>query len=59
MVELSNSRFSFHVQEINEQVIREQQSIADAFFDLKLIPKKIQIKDAVFDIKSSAKSGAK
>ena len=59
VVELSNGRFSFHVQAINEQVIREQQSIADAFFDLKLIPKKIQIKDAVFDIKSSAKSGAK
>jgi len=55
VVELSNGRFSFHVQPISEQVIREQQSIADTFADLKLIPKKIQIKDAVFDIKSSTK----
>ena len=55
VVELSNGRFSFHVQPITEQVIREQQSIADTFADLKLIPKKIQIKDAVIDIKFSNK----
>ena len=55
VVDLSNSRFSFHVQPITEQVIREQQGIADTFADLKLIPKKIQIKDAVFDLKLSIK----
>ena len=55
VVEQSNGRFSFHVQPISEQVIREQQSIADTFTELKLIPKKIQIKDVVFDFKANSK----
>ncbi len=48
IVDLATKRFSFGVKPISEQVIKEQQSIADVFFDLKLIPKKISIKDVVW-----------
>ena len=51
IVELAAKRFSYGVRPLTEQVIREQQSIADAFTDLKLIPKKINIRDAVLNIK--------
>lgn len=51
IVELAAKRFSYGVKPLSEQVIREQQNIADAFADLKLIPKKINIRDAVVAIK--------
>jgi sulfonate transport system substrate-binding protein len=43
---LSARRLSFGVLPIDEKIISEQQNIADTFADLKLIPKKIQIRDA-------------
>ncbi|BBB63307.1 sulfonate ABC transporter substrate-binding protein [Undibacterium sp. KW1] len=52
IVELSTSRFGFGVKPLTEQVIKEQQSIADTFADLKLIPKRINIRDAVFAVKT-------
>ncbi|MFZ6733241.1 sulfonate ABC transporter substrate-binding protein [Undibacterium sp. Ji42W] len=51
IVELSTSRFGFGVKPLTEQVIKEQQSIADTFTDLKLIPRRINIRDAVFAVK--------
>lgn len=52
IVELSTSRFGFGVKPLTEQVIKEQQSIADTFADLKLIPRRINIRDAVFVVKT-------
>lgn len=46
-VELATKRLSYGVKPITPQVIAEQQKIADAFYELKLIPKKISVKDAV------------
>ncbi|WP_394781663.1 sulfonate ABC transporter substrate-binding protein [Undibacterium sp.] len=51
IVELAAKRFSYGVKPLTEQVIREQQNIADAFAELKLIPKKINIRDAVITLK--------
>ena len=46
VLELALKRQSYGVRPINEQVIAEQQRIADTFFELKLLPKKINISDA-------------
>jgi sulfonate transport system substrate-binding protein len=51
IVELSVGRFSYGVKPLSEAVIQEQQSIADTFADLKLIPKRINVRDAVFQAK--------
>ncbi len=40
-------RKSFGVVPINQGLINEQQKVADTFYDLKLIPKKIDVKDAM------------
>jgi ABC-type nitrate/sulfonate/bicarbonate transport system substrate-binding protein len=34
--------------DLNEKVIADQQKIADTFYDLKLIPKKLDIKSVVW-----------
>lgn len=46
ITELAASRYSYGVKPISEQVLNEQQKIADVFASLKLIPKKITVKDA-------------
>lgn len=46
IVELAASRFAYGIKPIGEPVLAEQQKIADVFSNLKLIPKKIIIKDA-------------
>jgi sulfonate transport system substrate-binding protein len=46
IVEQSIRRYSNDVKPINSKVLAEQQKIADTFFDLKLIPKEIKVKDA-------------
>ncbi|MDO8652647.1 MAG: sulfonate ABC transporter substrate-binding protein [Undibacterium sp.] len=51
IVDIATNRFVFGVKPLSEQVIKEQQNIADVFADLKLIPKKINIRDAVVGIK--------
>ncbi|WP_353153682.1 sulfonate ABC transporter substrate-binding protein [Herminiimonas fonticola] len=50
-VELATKRLSYGVKPVTPQVIAEQQKIADAFYQLKLIPKKISVKDAVLAAK--------
>jgi len=47
VVELSLSRYRFGVVPVTAAVAAEQQKIADAFFELKLIPKAIRIADAL------------
>ena len=47
VVELATTRYSFGVKPVSNEVLREQQKIADAFAALKLIPKPIAIRDAV------------
>src|SRR5450830_1058432 len=46
VVEIMVSRLSFGTEAITRSILAEQQLIADTFFDLKLIPKKIDVKDA-------------
>ena len=48
VVELSLNRYEFKVQPLTDSVIAEQQKIADAFYNLKLIPKAITVKDALW-----------
>ena len=48
VVELSLKRYEFNVKPVPDSVIAEQQKLADTFFDLKLIPKAIAVKDAAF-----------
>ena len=47
ITELAASRFAYGIVPINAAVAGEQQKIADAFSDLKLIPKSIRIRDAL------------
>ena len=47
IVSLATSRYSFGVSPISSVVIQEQQKIADVFADLKLIPKRISVQQAV------------
>jgi len=50
-VELAAKRYSYGVKPVTPQVIADQQKIADVFAELKLIPKKINVKDAVLGTK--------
>jgi sulfonate transport system substrate-binding protein len=45
-LELALSRGGYGVKPVSDAVLAEQQKIADAFFDLKLIPKRINVRDA-------------
>ncbi len=47
VVELALQRYQFNVKPITPAVAADQQKIADAFFELKLIPKAIKVSDAV------------
>jgi sulfonate transport system substrate-binding protein len=47
-VELSLSRNRFGVRPVTDAVIAEQQKIADVFYDLKLIPKHIDVREAAW-----------
>lgn len=51
VVELAATRYTYGVQPISESVIDEQQKIADVFTQLRLIPKKISVRDAVLPLK--------
>lgn len=48
VVELSLQRYGFKVQPVPDSVIAEQQKLADTFFELKLIPKAIVVRDAAY-----------
>jgi sulfonate transport system substrate-binding protein len=45
-LELALSRGGYGVTPVNDAVLAEQQRIADSFYDLKLIPKRINVRDA-------------
>lgn len=47
IAELAASRFAYGIKPITAAVAAEQQKIADAFFELKLIPKAIRVADAL------------
>ena len=47
VVETSLKRYQFGVQPLTAAVAAEQQKIADAFFELRLIPKALRVSDAV------------
>lgn len=51
VVDLAAQRFTYGVKPISPEVARQQQSIADAFTRLKLIPKAISVKDALLPFK--------
>ncbi|MDB5931972.1 MAG: aliphatic sulfonates family transporter, periplasmic ligand-binding protein [Polaromonas sp.] len=48
VVELSLQRYEFNVKPVPDSVIAEQQKLADTFFELKLIPKAIAVRDAAY-----------
>ena len=51
IVELAAQRYAYGIKPISDAVIVEQQKIADVFANLKLIPKKIVVKDALLQAK--------
>jgi sulfonate transport system substrate-binding protein len=53
-IELALSRGGYGVTPISDPVLAEQQRIADAFYDLKLIPKHIDVRDATLQATSTA-----
>jgi len=48
VVELSLRRYEFKVQPVPDSVIADQQKLADTFYELKLIPKAIAVRDAAY-----------
>lgn len=47
VVELALQRYQFNVKPITPEIAADQQKIADSFYALRLIPKPIQVQDAV------------
>lgn len=47
ILQTSISRMGFNAKPLTPAVVQEQQAVADAFYQQKLIPKKIDIKDAL------------
>lgn len=47
VLDLSTSRSEYGTGPVTPDILAEQQKIADTFFDLKLIPKRIQVRDVV------------
>lgn len=54
IIELASGRLSYGVEPVSDAVLAEQQKIADLFHDLKLIPKRIIIREATLSSKRSA-----
>jgi len=52
VIEASLTHYAHIYKPISDTILDEQQKIAEAFFELKLIPKKINVKDAVLLRKS-------
>ncbi len=48
VIELSLRRYEFNVKPLTDSVVADQQKIADTFFDLKLIPKAISVREAAW-----------
>ncbi|MFX3672841.1 MAG: sulfonate ABC transporter substrate-binding protein [Paenisporosarcina sp.] len=47
-MKLAVERRVYGVDEIDAEIIKEQQEIADTFYELKIIPKEINVEDSVF-----------
>jgi sulfonate transport system substrate-binding protein len=47
-LKLAVNRRVYGVDELTPQIIKEQQAIADKFFKLGIIPKKVKVKDVIF-----------
>ena len=47
-ISLVTKRRDYSFEQIAPEMIAEQQSIADSFYNLKLIPKPIKVEDAVW-----------
>nr|WP_315250145.1 sulfonate ABC transporter substrate-binding protein [uncultured Duganella sp.] len=54
VVALAASRYSYGVKPITNEVLEQQQKVADAFSNLKLIPKPIAVKDATLPARQLA-----
>jgi sulfonate transport system substrate-binding protein len=54
VVALAANRYSYGVKPITNEVLEQQQKVADAFANLKLIPKQITVKDATLPAKQLA-----
>lgn len=46
-IRMSVERRTYGVEDITEEIIAEQQEIADLFYDLKIVPKQVQVKEAM------------
>ena len=53
-LELALSRGGYGVTPVDDAVLAEQQRVADAFYDLKLIPRQINVRDATLPRTSTA-----
>jgi sulfonate transport system substrate-binding protein len=51
VVESSLRRYALGVKPVNSAIVADQQKVADVFFDLKLIPKAVAVRDAVWDVR--------
>ena len=58
-LELALSRGGYGVKPVSDQVLAEQQRIADSFYELKLIPKPINVRDATLQGAAGTQSQAK
>jgi sulfonate transport system substrate-binding protein len=52
VLDVVTKRRDYGFETMSDQMVAEQQEIADTFFDLKLIPKKISVKEVVWQEKS-------
>ncbi|WP_379598348.1 hypothetical protein [Oceanobacillus luteolus] len=48
-IRMSVERRTYGVEAISEEIIKEQQEIADIFYDLDIIPKELEIKEVIID----------
>lgn len=48
IVELAAQRLSYGVKPVSEEVLAQQQKIADTFYELKLVPKQVRVADAAW-----------
>lgn len=55
IIELSISRYNHDILPINGKVLAEQQKLADVFYELKLIPQPIVVKDAILHAEKAKK----
>jgi len=47
--EIAANRYSYGVKPVTDAVLADQQKVADTFYELKLIPRKINVRDAAWD----------